>query len=124
IGVCMYKKIIMTAVAATIGLAGVAYASQGAYIQAQGGIGGMDTKKYSANDNPYSSISLRDGVSYRISGGYLWSQDNTFSYGAEIGYAGYPKNIYKSDWLSAKETYSGHYYDVLGVGKYNFTADG
>jgi hypothetical protein len=73
----------------------------------------MDTKK-----NSGLNTSLRSGVSYRASLGYLMGVSN-FNYGAELGYTGYPDNTYSNGYN--KLTYSGHTIDLLGVGKYNFS---
>jgi outer membrane immunogenic protein len=86
-------------------------AHAGVYVNAGAGIGGMDTKKE-------GSYKLRSGVAGRAAIGYLMGESN-FNYGAELGYTGYPNNTYTEG--GGKLTYSGHYVDLLGVGKYNFS---
>ncbi len=109
----MKKLIKLAAIAFTA--TSIAHAAPGAYIQAQGGIGGMDTKKVS-NWN----YNLREGLAYRLSAGYLFGESN-FNYGLEAGYESYPNNTYDLSILNAK--YSGSNVDVLGVAKYSFSPD-
>jgi hypothetical protein len=69
-------------------------AAPGAYVGASIGIGGMDTPKFADEMSQLGySEKLRDGVTGRIFGGYLWG--DAFKYGAEIGASLYPKNEYK-----------------------------
>ena len=95
-----------------------------AYLQVQGGIGGMFTKNYSTNDNPYNKVSLKNGLAYRLSAGALIDK-NLIHYGLEFGYAGYPQNNYTFSFpsllASGEQKYTGHYVDLLGVVKYDLT---
>lgn len=118
----MKKIILMAAIAA--GLINVANAAPGAYVQVQGGVGGMDTTDYSDGSGPYNEVSIRSGAAYRLAGGYLWGQDQ-LNYGVEAGYSSYPDNEYTVNvyGYSLTETYKGHYIDLLGVAKYNFSSN-
>lgn len=99
---------------------------QGIYLQAQGGIGGIYTKDYEANSTPFNQVSLRDGGVYRLSIGYLFTQ-NPLNYGLELAYAGYPNNNYAFAFPSlpaqGTEEYSGYAVDVLAVLKYTLIKD-
>lgn len=119
------KKLSHLAVAAIVAAFGIAHAAPSAYLQVQGGMGGMDTKNYNPNrsDNIYNKVTLRDGLAYRLSAGYLFGETNNVNYGLELGYASYAKNIYKTP-IAFKETYQGYNIDLLGVAKYNFNVDG
>lgn len=90
----------------------------GAYLQWQGGIGGIDTRHYSPNLSPYEEVSLHRGLAYRLSLGYLLAQEK-FNYGLELGYAGYPQNTYAFSFpslsASGNEAYKGHLLDLLAV---------
>ena len=94
----------------------------GAYIQLQGGGGGLQTQNYPENSDPYDQVSLRDGLAYRISAGYLVGLDE-FNFGGELGYAGYPKNTYSFSFpslpASGVQSYKGNTLDLLGVLKLN-----
>src|SRR5687767_11471032 len=110
----MLKKISLCVLSLTV--ANAALAAPGGYLQLQGGIGGMDTKKYSANNKPFQSTSRNVGAAYRISGGYLWASDPSLDYGLEVGYESYPKNIYtisaSQSPAVAKGVYNGSNLDV------------
>lgn len=77
---------------------------------------------YAGADAGVSDMSrLNDGAAFRGAAGYLFG--DKFNYGLEVGVTGYPKNSYKSTQYGYRETYSGFYTDLLGVGKYNFGND-
>lgn len=90
----------------------------GPYIQLQGGVGGIYTKNYQENSDPYDNVSLRQDIAYRLSAGYLWSH-KLFNYGAELAFAGYPQNTYSFNFPSLPangvENYKGNAIDLLGV---------
>lgn len=78
---------------------------------------------YAGADAGVNEISrLNDGPAVRGAAGYLLGGDK-FNYGLEVGFTGFPKNVYRSRY-GYKETYSGFYTDLLGVTKYNFGNDG
>jgi outer membrane immunogenic protein len=106
-------------------------AKSGAYLGIAGGIGGMDTAKFSSSQKAqFSSYSekLRKGVAARVYGGYLWNiqQVENLKLGAELGYNYYPNNEYKYTMsrIANKFTYKGYNVDLLGVAKYNFGETG
>ncbi len=105
-------------VATVVSFVGLAYAAPGAYVQVQGGVGGMDTKDISTHDSGFTSIHLRDGLAYRVSGGYLFGQSN-LTYGLEMGYASYADNTYKT-YSYLADRYTGSNVDLLAVAKYHF----
>ena len=90
----------------------------GLYVQMQGGVGGIDTRNYPENSDPYDNVVLTDGISYRLSAGYI-SMHQSFNYGFELGYAGYPNNTYSFSFptLPAEgvQQYQGYVIDCLGV---------
>ena len=96
----------------------------GAYAQLQGGVGGIYTKHYTSNSAPYSDVSLRNGVAYRFSAGYLLT-NNMLQYGTELGYAAYPKNTYTFSFPSlpanGTQEYKGSNVDLLAVLKINLS---
>jgi opacity protein-like surface antigen len=122
----MFKKSISVLIMAALSAAGAAFAQPGGYVGIQGGIGGMDTKKYSANNNPYNSVSLRVGPAFRVFGGNLWTENNV-DYGFEAGYEGYPKNNYKLNAYPGvrvvQQSYNGSNIDLLALVKINFNSD-
>jgi hypothetical protein len=98
------------------------YASNQAYVSFQGGIGGMDTSSVTLDADPYTSYSLRSGAAFRPSLGYLFDLGSGVNIGLEAGYAAYPDNKYQY-YYNQSQTYSGHYYDILGVGKLHFNSN-
>ena len=96
--------------------------NSGGYIQIQGGVGGLHTKYYDNNSDPYDRVTIRNGLAYRISTGYLLAQ-NKFNYGLELGYAGYPENNYSFSFpilsASGMQNYKGDVVDLLAVLKLN-----
>ncbi len=112
----MMKKALLVGFIAT-GFAVSAEAGSGLYAGLSAGIGGMDTKNYSNNSNPFSNVSLRSGAAYRAALGYLVGEGA--GYGVEVGYTGYPKNIYKNSTFNLKDTYTGSTIDVLAISKYS-----
>lgn len=97
------------------------YASNQAYVSLQGGIGGMETSSVDVNNDPYTGYSLKNGVSFRPSIGYLFDLGSGMNVGFEAGYAAYPNNTYQY-YYNQSQTYSGHYFDFLGVGKMHFNS--
>ncbi len=95
------------------------------YLQLQGGIGGLYTKDYPENSDPYDQVSLRQGMAYRVSAGHLWSH-KIFNYGGELGFTGFPKNSYSFNFpslpASGIENYKGNTVDLLGVLKLNLNS--
>ncbi|MBN1684908.1 MAG: outer membrane beta-barrel protein [Gammaproteobacteria bacterium] len=104
----------------------------GPYVGIQAGIGGLDTKFPSDKKAALSSYSerVRKGAAARLFAGYLWG-NNRLQYGAEIGVARYPNNIYKIMIIAPEEeepiqvnlklTYQDYdNIDLLGVVRYTF----
>ena len=117
----MIRKCLLTALLVS-GFA--ASAQAGVYVNAGAGIGGMDTKDFSNGTSGYNSMALRQGAAYRFALGHLTHADK-FSYGQEFGYTAYPQNIYRSNAIfGTTDTYTGHYFDALSVGKYTFDSGG
>lgn len=123
------KNLAVLSVVSFLSLTSVSsYAAPGAYLQAQGGIGGMNTTYHTTTSaDYYDEVSIDRGLAYRLSTGYLWGQNN-FNYGLEAGYSGYPQNKYTegngnkyTEVNGTVETYNGNYIDLLGVAKYNFS---
>lgn len=94
-----------------------AVANPGFYIQGQGGFvaiipGGSDFES--------DLFDLSDGGTGRLSGGYLWG-DNNLNYGLETGVMIYPNARSSDSFLNLFDTkYEGFNLDLLGVLKYTF----
>ena len=57
-----------------------AFSLSGAYVQMQGGVGGIDTTRHTENSDPYDVVSLTDGMAYRFLAGHI-SSLQSFDYG-------------------------------------------
>lgn len=120
------KKLLLAGLA----LAGFTAAhAEGSYISAQAGVGGLNTKTYSAqsipsSSDPYNRVSIKNGTAYRIALGIMRHNLANMSVGYEIGYARLPANYYYDGFNSVTERYRGNYYDLLALTKYNFGGSG
>lgn len=115
------KKIFLAGLA----LAAVSVAhADGSYITVQAGVGGLDTKSYSAQStptasDPYNRVSRKKGTAYRVALGYMRPAYGNLGTGYEIGYARMPSNYYYDGFNGGQEKYRGNYYDVLALTKYS-----
>jgi opacity protein-like surface antigen len=113
------KSLLVLSVVSALSLAQTVSAT-GVYVQAQAGMGGLDTQKHDANGNPYSEIRLRKGFTGRLAAGYEFYTTSQFSVAAELGYEGYPTNKYHDAVNNVDEKYNGYNIDLMAVGKYRF----
>jgi hypothetical protein len=109
----MRKYLLTTLSILALGLAGTAHAklADGSpYINAQAGVGGIDTTNISDNTEDKEYAKTQEGVAYRLSAGYLFDINKAVKIGPELSYTGYPTNKYGNDDLNFD--ISGHYYSV------------
>jgi outer membrane immunogenic protein len=96
-------------------------------VTVQAGIGGMQTWTSKIKDFSIFNGSTVEvgGLTYRLSGGYLFQVSHKLQVGPELGYMGYAQNTYKLQLVDTSynfTTYNGHTIDLLAKAVYYFNS--